>query len=187
MNIFAVNENPETAARELCNQHVVKMPTESAQILCDGLYVLNGITSKKQFASTPIDIIRGIFKDFPRATPYSPANPNNQLVRWAISGKGNWEWLLTHGIELCNEHGRRYSGSHKARLVLDWLKENGTPSIPDGSTPFHLTMEQTIIDKFGKNAHEAYRQFYCYYKHFATWPEGKQPSWFSIKQPTEIL
>ncbi len=188
MNIFAVNENPEVAARELCNQHVVKMPTESAQILCDGLYVLNGIMTKRIFSQAPVEKIRGIFKDFPRATHYSASNPGNPLVWWAIAGKENWEWLLRHGIELGHEKCRRYGGDHKALLVLDWLRKKGTPSeIKDGKTPFILTMQQSIVDRFGENSTEAYRQFYCYYKHFATWPDGKQPSWFSIKNPKDLI
>ena len=34
MNIFVVDEDPEIAARQLCDKHVVKMILESAQMLC---------------------------------------------------------------------------------------------------------------------------------------------------------
>ena len=34
MNIFVVDEDPEVAARQLCDKHVVKMILESAQMLC---------------------------------------------------------------------------------------------------------------------------------------------------------
>ena len=34
MNIFILNEDPEIAAQELCDKHVVKMILETAQMLC---------------------------------------------------------------------------------------------------------------------------------------------------------
>ena len=33
MNIFALSENPVKAAKEMLNKHVVKMPTETCQML----------------------------------------------------------------------------------------------------------------------------------------------------------
>ena len=33
MNIFVVDENPDVAAKQLCDQHVVKMPVENCQML----------------------------------------------------------------------------------------------------------------------------------------------------------
>jgi len=34
VNIFAVDKDPQTAAQQLCDKHVVKMILESAQMLC---------------------------------------------------------------------------------------------------------------------------------------------------------
>ena len=34
MNIFVLDTDPQTAARLMCNKHVVKMILESAQMLC---------------------------------------------------------------------------------------------------------------------------------------------------------
>ena len=41
MNIFVVHTNPELAARQLCNKHVVKMTLETAQMLCSAVHVLS--------------------------------------------------------------------------------------------------------------------------------------------------
>ena len=37
MNRFVVHENPITAAEMLCDQHILKMPTEEIQMLVSGL------------------------------------------------------------------------------------------------------------------------------------------------------
>ena len=37
MNIFIVDSDPRAAARQLCNRHTVKMPIETAQMLCTAL------------------------------------------------------------------------------------------------------------------------------------------------------
>lgn len=42
MNIFVLNENPEIAAREHCDKHVVKMILESAQMLSTAHRMLDG-------------------------------------------------------------------------------------------------------------------------------------------------
>jgi len=34
MNIFYLHKNPQIIAQELCDKHIVKMPLESAQMLC---------------------------------------------------------------------------------------------------------------------------------------------------------
>jgi hypothetical protein len=42
MNIFALNEDPIISAKQHFDKHVVKMPTELAQMLCTGHRVLDG-------------------------------------------------------------------------------------------------------------------------------------------------
>ena len=38
MNRFLIDYSPETIAQALCDQHVVKMPLEEAQMLCTALW-----------------------------------------------------------------------------------------------------------------------------------------------------
>ena len=42
MNIFYVDKNPETAAKMMCDKHIIKMILESAQMLCTAKRVLDG-------------------------------------------------------------------------------------------------------------------------------------------------
>ena len=49
MNIFYVDKNPETAAKMMCDKHIIKMILESAQMLCTAKRVLDG---KEYFDTT---------------------------------------------------------------------------------------------------------------------------------------
>ena len=42
MNIFYLDESPEACAGRMCDQHIVKMPLETAQILSTAHRVLDG-------------------------------------------------------------------------------------------------------------------------------------------------
>ena len=42
MNIFALDNDPETAAKYACDKHVVKMCTESAQLLSTAHRLIDG-------------------------------------------------------------------------------------------------------------------------------------------------
>ena len=42
MNIFYVDKNPKTAAKMMCDKHIIKMILESAQMLCTAKRVLDG-------------------------------------------------------------------------------------------------------------------------------------------------
>ena len=86
MNVFAVSDDPITAARSLCDQHVVKMPTETAQILSDAL------------------LIKG------KKGPCSKFNIKHPRPIWASQSPDNFIWLVEHGIALCNEYSKRYGG-----------------------------------------------------------------------------
>ena len=49
MNIFYVDKNPVTAAKMMCDKHIIKMILESAQMLCTAKRVLDG---KEYFDTT---------------------------------------------------------------------------------------------------------------------------------------
>ena len=47
MNIFKLDDDPVISAQEQCDKHVVKMPTESAQMLSTAHRILDGYTEKR--------------------------------------------------------------------------------------------------------------------------------------------
>ena len=151
MNIFAVHPDPCVAARSLCDKHIVKMILESAQMLCGA---------------------------FPKGvTPYKHAHFNHPCTIWCRTTSENYDWLLEHGVVMCEEYTERYSKQHKTQEVLQWLKEN-KPDLPKtGLTVF----PQAMPDQYkGPNSIEAYRKYYIFEKsRFAVWKDNsKIPQWY---------
>lgn len=85
MNIFVVDPDPNKAAASLCDKHVVKMPLETAQMLCS------------------------VSWRFGVPAPYKQAYAKHPCTLWAGETLANWAWLVEHGIALCAEYERRYT------------------------------------------------------------------------------
>lgn len=137
MNIFYINEDPKIAAKQLVDDHVRKMQLESAQMLCT------------------------TFWHFGFEAPYKKAHYNHPSTKWVRESINNLNWLLEHGLEICDEFVIRYGKDHASRKVLLWVKDNlsllegkipTTPFTPPPQCmPEEYKMEDTI---------EAYRNFY---------------------------
>jgi len=46
MNRFIIEDDPDAIARSLCDQHIVKMPLEEAQMLCTSLWHIQACASE---------------------------------------------------------------------------------------------------------------------------------------------
>lgn len=153
MNIFAVRPSPEEAARDLCDKHVVKMPLETAQMLCTAL-ARHGVTD----------------------TPYKPCFQNHPCTKWAGDTMGNYIWLARHGLALCAEYTRRYGREHRCQAVIEWCRA-AQDVIPWGD----LTPHPQAMPEDTKRAcpHHAYRMYYRRHKrHIATWKGVQPPTWW---------
>lgn len=156
MNIFVLDENPKIAARMACNKHVVKMVTETAQILCS------------------------VFED--GTAPYRRSHYNHPCCKWARASQANYCWLLIHGIALSREYTRRYSRVHAASKAIEWCANNrGVLLFPS----FTRTPHPQCMPGEHKRANPVagYRNYYVRDKaYFAKWPEGKVPDWWPTVQ-----
>lgn len=116
--------------RHQCDAHIVKLPTEIAQIGC---YVAGrlGLTDRP-----------GFWDGFPRATPYKVggSHRNHPLTVWAASSCWAYLSLMEHGLAQCREHWHRYRAPkripgprHGAWAVLEWLADHGAilDALPD--------------------------------------------------------
>ena len=98
MNIFVLDYNPTRAAKMQCDKHVVKMALETAQLLCTA---------------------------FPGGTaPYKLTHFNHPCAIWCRESLKNYNWLIDHGIALCDEYQHRYGKTHKSKEVILWCKRN---------------------------------------------------------------
>jgi hypothetical protein len=154
MNIFALDSNPERAARMQCDQHVVKMTLESAQLLCAA---------------------------FPTGdAPYRPTHMNHPCTLWVQAAEGNFLWLVRHGQALGREYSFRYGKQHRSADVIAWCAGNRSRlSFPRiRRTPFALAMPDIFKSE---DPVQSYRNFYMKEKAgFARWERGRPaPAWFS--------
>jgi len=152
MNIFVVDEDPEVAARQLCDKHVVKMILETAQMMC---------TVAHGYGYSP---------------PYKKTHPKHPCTLWAAKSADNWSWLIRHGLAMCAEYTRRYGRIHKSEEVIMWcagLKMGFTES---GLTPFAQAMPEQYRNECPVTAHRAY--YHGEKAGFATW-KSEVPQWWT--------
>lgn len=152
MNIFILDNDPVKAAVQQLDKHVVKMPLESAQMLCSAL-IAHGVED----------------------TPYKKAHPKHPCTLWASKTRTNFRWLVKHGISLSEEYTRRYGKRHKSQDVIEWCAKQ-EQAIPAGDL---TTFAQAMPDQY-KNSDpvKAYRQYYMGDKRtIATWKQNR-PVWF---------
>lgn len=157
MNVFLIEKTPAAAARSICNKHVVKMPTECAQMLCDVA---------------------------PRKAPYRKSHPNHPCTRMAADDPLYWNWILLHGLALCQEYSFRYGKAHAALRVLQWCARYPRHDILS-NVVVQPTFVQCMPDKYrGADPVAAYRRFYVAEKaYFAVWgPHRDPPTWFHTRQ-----
>ena len=153
MNIFVLSKNVKKCAAYHCDQHVIKMILESAQML------------------STVSSISG------RKTEYKPAFRNHPCTKWVNNSLSNWLWLKSLAKELNNEFRSRYShtDSHKSWTVISKLEE---PKIDDvGLTPFAQAMPKKY--RIDGDAVSAYRKYYLNEKTFAKW-RFKNPYWWEL-------
>lgn len=157
MNIFYIDPNPIVAAQQLVDKHVVKMIVESAQMLCTAHWETGG------------------------SAPYRKAYSNHPSTLWVRQSIQHYNWLVNHGLGICDEYTYRYGKKHKTQTTLEWLRDN-KPNISDnGFVDPPLCMPDIYkID----NAINSYRNFYVKDKvgvKGLDWKKdpNKKPQWFS--------
>ena len=157
MNIFALHDSPALAAEYHCDKHVVKMITETAQILSTACHLL------------------GIGDDHDL---YRPTHKHHPCVQWATESAGNFSWLVSLLDGLLYEYDFRFGKPGKftrARVLLP-VFETLTDFVPAGKrTPFVLAMPE---DCRGVDLVGSYRRYYNEHKsHLHSWTKRDAPSW----------
>lgn len=146
MNIFVLSLDPIEAAQMQCDKHVVKMIVETAQMLCT---VGTG--------------------------PYKRTHEKHPCTVWASRSLDNFNWLIKHGLALCEEYIYRYNKRHKTQDVIETVM-SPNEFYQDGLTPFALAMPE----EFKRDCPvEAYRLYYHTKKSFARWTKRGRPAWWA--------
>ena len=165
MNIFVLDECPVISAQMQCDKHIVKMPLETAQMLCS-VWHRHGQGDK---------------------VPYREVHKKHPCTLWTGDSLLNYDWLWKHGMELCFEYTRRYNKIHKCQQVIMDLEVyqcpfafpiiNGTPHpqcVPDEYKSTELRIHSNTV--------RAYRRYYVNdKKDIAKWEKSRpMPDWYLL-------
>ena len=178
MNIFVLDESPQTAAQMMCDKHVVKMIVESGQMLSTAHRVLDGEQYTELSANnrrikrrkSPYNLMEDIL--------YKASFVGHPCSQWVMENDKNYYWLAEHAYELCKEYTRRYKKVHKTEDMISLVRfrKPVNISIADSITPFAQAMPEEYKNS---NAVEAYRAYYLGEKTgFAEWKYSETPSWY---------
>tara|TARA_B100000963_G_C22616195_1_gene667485 strand:+ start:1622 stop:2251 length:630 start_codon:yes stop_codon:yes gene_type:complete len=188
MNIFALSECPVESAKQMLDKHVVKMPTESCQMLhTNSLYFLFWNCHGREPSLKEL-------KKFHKESHYSymmkPAMLNHPSTIWARQNKANYMWLYNHALALCKEYTYRYGKIHGTeKRILDSFTFDYDES---ELTPVSIAMfdKYRIPNSHGKHCWdfviESYRHYYVEGKwKFAEWKKDRMPNWWPVKKIIE--
>lgn len=114
MNIFVLDTDPTIAAMMLCDQHVVKMTLETAQLLCSAH----------------------------DKAPYKRTHYSHPCAVWTRASTANYLWLCSYGIAVAEEYTHRFNKRHASEVVIRWAAANLPVLLCAELTPFAQAMPQ---------------------------------------------
>ena len=160
MNIFYFDECPIKSARAQPDKMLVKMPLETAQMLCTAHRELDG----NEYADE-----QGLYKR---------AYWNHPCTIWARESSANYFWLYKHFLALGREYTFRYGKIHKSvdKLSRALFKQ------PDNISRIGMTtLAQAMPDEYkDDDPIVAYRDYVIHEKHYAKWEQGRdKPEWWA--------
>lgn len=186
MNIFIVDRDPVVAAEMLCDQHVVKMVTESVQMLSTCHRVLDGKMKIESSVSGKRQVPRYHLDDGRDKVLYHAVHFNHPCNIWIREDIIHYEWLMIHTAVLSHEYTKRYKKTHVCHSIIEYLINIGAPlNIPNYTTGSRLlgnhSFVQAMPDEYkDKDPVKAYRNFYIGSKSkFARWRFTTPPKWYT--------
>lgn len=191
MNIFVVDRNPVIAAQMLCDQHVVKMITESVQMMSTCHRVLDGVMTKQPSNSGKRMVPRYKLNDDRDGILYHAVHFNHPCNIWIRESWYHYNWLLEHTRVLCQEYRARYKRTHACERIVTFLAsygnsprnwpERGFAGQRYGYSYKNMVFVQAMPDEYkDEDPVVAYRNFYIGSKsRFARWKYRKAPKWYT--------
>jgi hypothetical protein len=203
MNIFVLDKDPVIAAQLQCDKHVVKMVTESAQMLSTVHRVLDGVPTKKPSKSGKTmrkyyDLFEGQNDLEMETLLMSNVHERHPCTVWSAETTANYDWHWEHLKALCEEYTYRYCTEkepfkmHKVERIdpligislLGMLKTHPR-NLPKGPlTEFPLAMKSNPECMYDGDPVRSYKQFYqTKQERFKmAWTRRSIPEWFVQKE-----
>jgi hypothetical protein len=165
VNIFAVNNDPRLAARDLPDKLIVKMPTESIQLLTPWAFNTHGVYIQK-----------------PDGTNYGTKGfTHHPCAKWLYESPSNVFWLLEHAFAMVEEYGQRYNKTHGVAPALRQIEDLLNTLYEDEPWSLeHTEFVQAMPDEFKipGDPVTAYRNYINGYKGYAVWNYSEKPEWW---------
>ena len=176
MNIFYLDENFETAAKQHVDKHVVKMIIEYAQLMSTAHRMLDGTQYIDDSSGRRIKRWRHP-SDNMDAVLYKASHINHPSAIWARETFTNYMWLYSLWEELCKEYTHRYGKVHLTQQKLEDVLNMPPTGIPDG--PLTKMPQAMPDDVKHEDSILAYREYYRIYKNgMAKWTKRETPEWY---------
>jgi len=187
MNIFALSRSPAESAQQMIDKHIVKMPTETCQMLHTNILYMEYVSI---WGSEPqLKDLKAFHKNT-GSKLMKPAMLNHPSTIWARQSLANFDWLLMHGVGLCSEYTHRYEKEHgtQKRIVDCGLYREliVNHNYPLGElTPVSIAMFDKYRIPNDMEVHNwdyvirSYRHYYLEGKwRFASWRKNRRPEWY---------
>jgi len=178
VNIFYLDQKPETCAKLHCDKHVCKMIIEYAQLMSTAHRTLDGVQYTDKTANNRNIKRWRLSSDNEEAVLYKASHINHPSNIWTRESKANYIWLYTMWIELCKEYTHRYGKTHLTEEKLGALLAKVPNNIPD--VPM-TTLPQAMPDDVKEaDPIKAYKSYYRNYKKdFAKWTGRAVPEFMN--------
>ena len=177
MNIFYVDSDPEVAARNMVDKHVVKMILETAQLLSTAHRVIDGEEYVGQSQSGR-KAKRWRLSGNVDAIMYAATHINHPSAVWVRENSANYVWLYDHLLALGREYTYRYGRTH---LTIDKLKDILKDSPQNIKQSNVMTKMPSCMDKqyiVSLDPITNYRNYYNYGKtDLLRWSNRPPPQW----------
>ena len=194
MNIFALSRCPVESAQQMIDKHVVKMPTESCQMLHTNiLYMLYKFYNGVEPTLSDLKLFHNsLFTGYKQAGPklMKPAMLNHPSTIWARKSLDNFTWLLHHAEALCQEYTFRYRKTHGTeQRIFDCESYFDVVNNHDYPENILSPVDIAMADEYRlpKEKHSwdfvirSYRHYYREGKwSFAYWLRRDNPDWFPV-------
>ena len=179
MNIFELHEDPIQCSIMHCDKHVVKMPTEYAQMLSTAHRLIDGEMYIGK-SKTGRNVKRWKLNDDRENNIFLAAHTKHPDTVWVMETKSNYMKLFNLYKALLEEYTYRYGKIHGSSKPMKWLqrppnniKDSGLTSLPHCMPEYCKT----------NNVISAYKNYYIKEKvRFATWKNRSVPLWFQKKE-----
>jgi hypothetical protein len=161
MNIFYFDDSPIECAIAQPDKMLVKMPLETAQMLCTAHREIDG----DKYADEV-----GLYKR---------AYWNHPCTVWARESKLNYLWLYVHFLALGSEYKFRYGREHASIIKL----KEPLKKIPNITKKSMTPPAQAMPDEYkNDDPIKAYRDYCTHEKHYAKWEKGRaKPDWWTLE------